>query len=414
MRPHRIFHPVHRNSTLLLVHNGLHNLLFILPVLVLYYRDVIGLGFREFLIGEVLFAAVIVFMEVPSGWLSDVWKRRLVLALGSFAEVLGFCLLLNASSFAETLVAQASLGIGVSLVSGTNTSILYDTLLQYRKQHHYRRLEGLRHGMGLYIVGGASLAGAFLYTIDPKLPLILTMTAYGLAGLAALLMVEPIRETQTIRRNPLHDVFETVRFAVRGHPEIGALIIFCGVLFGSTQAGFWIQQPYWIARGIDEAMFGVLAFGGFMLAGAAGQFGHWLDKRMRRSALFATLLFGVAGSLLVAGLWPGLYGIALLYTSSVTYGLGMPLVQDIINARISSGRRASILSTASLAGRLAFIPLGWVIAEGSDAYGIDHAITGLSLFLIVIGSASLWLLSRHGVFSETHSVRVSPRRKRVT
>jgi hypothetical protein len=73
---------VRRNIRLLMLHNALHNMLFVLPVLVPYYKDVIGLGFREFLIGEVAFSAIVVLMEIPAGWLADVGQRRRVLVAG--------------------------------------------------------------------------------------------------------------------------------------------------------------------------------------------------------------------------------------------------------------------------------------------------------------------------------------------
>ena len=387
-------HPVRRNQALLTAHNGLHALLFVMPVLVLYYRDVIGLGFREFLIGEVLFSSIIVAMEVPSGWLSDIGKRKLVLMAGSVCEIVGFALLLNASSFAETLVAQGSLGIGVSLVSGTNTALLYDTLLQYRQQKHFRRMEGLRHGMGLYVIGLASLAGGFLYTIDPRLPLLLTIGAYGVAAIAACLTVEPARLKQPVRRNPLVDMAATIRFALRGHPEIALLILFCGVLFGTTQAGVWIQQPYYIARDVPEHAFGMLACVGFLMAGIASHFGHALEKRIPRMAAFCLILYGVAFSYLLSGLAPGFWGVGLLFLSSIAYGFGMPLIQDVINARVESSRRASIVSTANLAGRLFFIPLGAVVGQAVDHYGIDTAIVLMGAYLALAGSLVLMQLRR--------------------
>ncbi len=389
-------HTVRRNHALLIAHNSLHSMLFILPVLVPYYRDVIGLSFSQFLIGEVLFSTIVVLMEVPSGWLADVWKRRLVLMIGSLTEIFGFAVLLNADSFAMALLAQGSLGIGVSLISGTNTALLYDTLLQFRMTRHFRRLEGMRHGMGLYIIGFASLAGGFLYAIDPHLPLMLTLGTCTLAAIAAFLMHEPMRDKQPVRRNPFHDVLKTM-VEVKEHPEIAALILFCGILFGTTQAGVWVQQPYYLARHITEQWFGILACIGFLLAGFAGHYGHRLEKMLSARLAFTAVLYGVACSYLLAGSAPGWWGIAFLYASSLSYGFGMPLIQDAINSRIASYRRASIISTASLAGRLVFIPIGWAVSHAAASFGIDWTIAGMGTFLAVAGSGVLIVMKRKNV-----------------
>jgi hypothetical protein len=386
-------HTVRRNHALLITHNSLHSMLFVLPVLVPYYHDVIGLSFSQFLLGEVLFSTIVVLMEVPSGWLADMWKRRLVLMIGSLTEIFGFALLLNADSFAMALLVQGSLGIGVSLISGTNTALLYDTLLQFRMTRHFRRLEGMRHSMGLYIIGFASLAGRFLYTVNPRLPLMLTLGTCTLAAIAAFLMHEPVRVRQPMRRNPFYDVLKTIA-EVKSHPEIVAIILFCGILFGTTQAGVWVQQPYYLARNVAEHWFGVLACIGFLLAGFAGHYGHRLETMLSARLAFTAVLYGVAASYLLAGSAPGWWGIAFLYASSLSYGFGMPLIQDAINSRIASDRRASIISTASLAGRLVFIPIGWTVSHAAASFGIDWTIAGMGIFLAVTGSGVLMVMRR--------------------
>ena len=59
-----------RNIRLIYTHGILTSMLFLLPVVVPYYNS-IGLSFRDFLIGEAVFSAVVLLAEVPSGWISD-------------------------------------------------------------------------------------------------------------------------------------------------------------------------------------------------------------------------------------------------------------------------------------------------------------------------------------------------------
>ena len=393
-------HPLRRNIALLLIHNGLQSLIFVIPVIIPYYHDVIGLSFREFLLGEIVFSAVVILMEVPAGWLADTGQRRLVLMAGSLIEMAGFGLWLHADNFTETLAAQGSLGIGVSLVNGTNTALLFDTLKQYRRQKHFRRIEGLRQGMGFYCVGCSSLAGGFLYAVDPRLPLTLSLLTFLLAGIAAFLMVEPARARRAERKHPVRDVVATIHYAVHGHPAIGALVLFCGIMFGTTQAGFWTQQPYYMARSIPEHWFGLLAFTGFMLAGLASQHGHRLERHIPIRSVFISILAAVSGSYAICGFAPGLWAVPFLYTASIAYGFAMPLIQDIINHRIESDRRAGVISTASLSQRLFFIPIGATVAQASALYGIDATVAGIGIFLAFSGSLAIAVLIRHGVLAD--------------
>jgi len=395
-------HPVRRNSLLLTTHNGLHGMLFILPVLLPYYIDVLGLSFRDFLLGEIAFTAVVVLMEVPSGWLSDVWRRKYVLALGSFFNAVGFTALFLADGFWSALVGQSIVGIGVSLVSGTNTALLYDTLLSYRQQKHYRRLEGQRHSSGLYIAGLASLIGGVLYTINPYLPMFMTIVVYVAALGVALCVHEPFRHKAVVEKSPFHDLAATIRYALHGHKYVAALIAFTAILFGTTQAGMWIQQPYWLKLGIDELYFGVLLSVGLLFAGLGSSFGHMLDKHFKPETIFAVMLCAVAAAYLVAGSMISFAALFLLYTSSVAYGVGMPAIQLAINDHVGSARRATILSTAMLCARFVFLPIAAIVGYIEELHHVGYALLFMGGFLIA-GGLFVMFMFRSAYIGNQHS-----------
>lgn len=155
-----------RNTRLLLVMQSCQSALFFLPVMILYYQAEIGLTFKDFMLIEAIFCATIIAMEIPSGWLSDLWSRKHTLAAGLGFTAMGFAQLYFADSFLQAVFSEIFTGIGVALISGTNSAILYDSLLQDGKTDDYRRLEGLRHGSSLYALAFACFVGGFLYQVD--------------------------------------------------------------------------------------------------------------------------------------------------------------------------------------------------------------------------------------------------------
>src|SRR4051812_47354010 len=120
---------VDRNIRLLEAHSLLMNMAFVIPVIMPFYRDQMGLSFRDFLVGESAFAATVLLLDVPMGWISDQWKRRRVLAAGTLIMLSGYALLLVAHSLAVAALAQSVIGIGICLLNGTNTAILYESLM---------------------------------------------------------------------------------------------------------------------------------------------------------------------------------------------------------------------------------------------------------------------------------------------
>ncbi|HEY8190050.1 MAG TPA: MFS transporter, partial [Micavibrio sp.] len=255
--------------------------IFILPVLLPYYRDRIGLGFRELMAGEAVFAAVIILMEIPTGWLADRWKRKYVLALAGAVGFCGYFLLSQAGGFFDTAVAQGTIGVAVSLVSGTMAALHYDSLLAAGIENEYRKQEGRRHGLGLMSVGLSSLAGGFLYSLHPELPMIGTLMAGAGMFVCAMLMREPERHHAASGRNPFSAMAETVKYALHGHREIAEIILASAALFGTTKMMMWAQQPYYTAIGLDEKWFGVLMSGGFLMGSAASHLGHLFDHKIR-------------------------------------------------------------------------------------------------------------------------------------
>src|ERR1700691_1509232 len=95
---------IERNLKLLGLFTICTNTLFLAPVILPYYREVIGLGYNDFFYGDAAYAAAIVLCDVPTGWISDVWKRKHTLALGIIVNMIGWCVLLFAHKFWQAIL----------------------------------------------------------------------------------------------------------------------------------------------------------------------------------------------------------------------------------------------------------------------------------------------------------------------
>lgn len=385
-----------RNVRLLELHSIFWSVLFIIPVLIPFYRDHIGLTFQDFLIGEAVFAGVVVALEVPSGWLSDVWKRKYVLALGSVFWFLGFGYLYFCETLLDTIVAQAIIGIAVSLFSGTGSALLYDTLLAEGRTEEYSRLEGRRFGFGFYSCAVGAVMGGFMYAVDPALPLLATIAGAVPATICCLLMAEPPRHKSAIQGHPIKDMAITMRYALHGHKEVAFIIIFAGLLFSGTKLIMWSQQPYYMTLQLPEYMFGMLMAVGFALSGMASTLAHKLDGRVGNLRMLTLALMTAMIVCLGAGSIIGLHGVALLMVGgSFLFGLSMPRVSDAINQRVTSDRRATILSTTNLLRELFFIPVAFVVGVAVTTGGVGYGLFTIAAWLSLAGLfIALWAWQR--------------------
>jgi Na+/melibiose symporter-like transporter len=389
---------IDRNLKLLECHSALASMLFVVGVLVPYYRDRMGLTFDDFLLGEAFFAATIVLLDVPTGWISDQWQRKHILALGSCIEAAGCLLLLMAHNIVMAVAAQAILGVGVSLISGTNSATLYESLLAAGREGEYRRREGRRAGIGLYAIAAASIAGGLLYPYHHHLlPALVTVLVHCVAIVVACLLDEPPRHRKAPEKHPVLDMIETGRYALR-HPVVGLLLAYASVMFCTTKLIMWSQQSYYVAMGVPEQWFGVLMAAGFFLGGSSSHAAHLLDGRVDTRKVLACVWATAAAACLVAASRLGWIGsCALMVGGSCLYGIANPRVSEAINRHVDPTRRATVLSTQSLLVSLMFIPLSRGVGIVSRLGGVQLSLLALAAWLGLAGLCLVLLWRRRSV-----------------
>lgn len=392
------------NIRLICIHGTLTHMLFLLPVIYPYYQS-IGLTFRDFLIGEAVFSAVVLLAEVPSGWISDTWKRRTTLVLGGFFGIAGYSLLMVADNFWMATTAQGIIGIAVALNSGTNTSLLYDLLHEKGKEEEYRRLDGHRHGISFYGTALSCLAGALLFAVHPKLPLVFDLIALSGAMIAIVMVREPKRFMKAPEKNLFHDMAQTMKYALTGHPEIAGIIMVAATVMCTSKLMLWAQQPYYEAAGLPIAWYGAILAGTFILGGFAGQMSHRIEHWGSNRAALGVM----AGVLIAACFTLSLFtsiglGIILFFTGTLAYAVGQPRINAGINSRVGPERRATILSTSNLMVHILFIPTSLIVGAVSEHGGISAGLGWMAGQLLLLGGIGLWLWGRSNRQAESSTM----------
>ena len=373
-----------RNLKLLNVFTIFLNSIFLLPIIVPFYRDELGLTFHDFLIGESVFAAILILFDVPSGYLADRWGRRKTLILGSFVLAVAYLSLALATGFWSALFAQGFIGIGIALVSGTNSALLYDTLLSQGREIEYRKREGFRFALQLYSCAFAAIAGGYLYMIDHHLPLILEVILICMGGITAFFFIEPPRHQPIKEHHPLRDIRDTLIYVLHGHREIAGIVLLMVIVFSTTKICMWGIQAYAEELKFPEVYNGWIISAVMLCGAVSGHFGHKILPNLRGEQALQGLIVMLVICLLVAGLSMSFVGIVALGLEAFVYGFGMPRAQETINNLVDSSRRATVLSTANLATSLGFIPLSQMVGFVSDQADISTALITYAAVLAVL------------------------------
>lgn len=379
-----------RNLKLLHFYTIFLNAVFILPVILPYYRDEAGLTFHDFMIGESFFAFMVILCDVPAGYLADRWGRKKTLILGAAIQVVTYSMLAFADGFWSAFIAQGAIGIGIACVSGANSALLYDTLLSQGRENEYRKREGFRFALQLYSCATACVIGGYLYAVDHHAPIILEIVFIACGAITACFFVEPPRHKHIAEHHPIKDIRDTLVYVLHGHKEIAGLVLLMVIVFSTTKICMWGIQSYAEFLHYPESYNGWILSAVMFLGAVSGHFGHKVLPKLRGAEALQGLVIFLVIILLVAGFTQNAVGIAALGLEACVYGFGMPRAQEMINRLVDSSRRATVLSTANLASALGFIPLSQLIGIVTDSYGIANALivyAGVLVLLAVLVKA---------------------------
>ena len=370
--------------------------LLLMPVLVLFYREN-GLSLQDVFIIQAFYSVCVIVCEIPSGYMADRIGRKQSLLIGSVFAGAGFGVYAFSYTFPHFLAAQLLIAIGSSFISGSDLALLYDTLLQLRRQGEYQKVAGRLASISNFSEGIAGIFGGFLALVSLRTPLYVQAAIILMAIPLAASLVEPPRQRGASEENSIEAMLRIVRYALHGHAEIKWLILYSSLVGTSTFTIVWFVQPYFTAVELPLAWFGVgwaaLQFSVGLFAINAYRIEAWLGRR----AALISLIFLAAGAYLVLSFFQALWAIVFLFVLYLVRGINGPVLNDYINRCVSSDMRATVLSVKSLVGRLMFVVLGPLVGWVSDSYSLGAALMVCGLVFLSLGLLFVGFLHRNKV-----------------
>lgn len=162
------------------------------PVEKLFMNEI---GFDAASIGAMAaaYAALVPFLEIPSGILADRWSRRGVLIIANLALLVSTIIGALSVNVATYTVSALVLGVFFAMQSGTMDSVVYDTVLEETgASDRFERQLGRIRLMESVALVTSSLAGGWVAMIaSPRLTYFVTVPFAALSVLVLLAFTEP-------------------------------------------------------------------------------------------------------------------------------------------------------------------------------------------------------------------------------
>jgi len=150
-------------------------------------------GFNDVEIGllqSVLFAAAFI-LEIPTGLLGDKYGRKKSVIMGLIVYI-GYCFgVITFTGLTAFISFYALYGLAMSLVSGSDRSLIYDLYKQEGKEAAFIKLESLSRSVGSIVLGLAIIIGGVLQAISWDMVYLAYAGALAMSLLALSFVPEP-------------------------------------------------------------------------------------------------------------------------------------------------------------------------------------------------------------------------------
>jgi MFS family permease len=374
----------------------LRNFQFWMPIWVLYLTDERGLSLTEVTALDAPFWITVVLMEVPTGAVADRFGRKVSLSAGTVGFALAVFIFGIGDTFPLLLAAYLAWGVSMTLESGADAALVYDSLRAAGRESEYARLYGRAFAFAqLGTIAGTLVGAPLAAATNLAVPVVLSAGVAAAAWLVTLTFREPPRRAEGEHQA---GYVEGVRIAfgiVARTPALRYMMLLAASAWAAAACTELLRQPFLDLHGVEVGAFGWFALPGEFVSilMALGAYRIAIVIGANRLVLALPLVTGAVGVAL--GAWDSLGAFVFYPAIGVVFGLSNTVVSDYINARVPSAQRATVLSLFSLMFSLMIVPLEPALGAVADSAGLasSYRVITIAVLTVSLPLALLWLRS---------------------
>ena len=372
-----------------------------MPIIVLFFQEH-GLSLTEVMTLQAIYSFSVAICEIPSGYIADLFGRKKTIVMGTIFLFSGYLVFSFYAGFYAFAVAQILVGIGGSLMSGSDSALLYDTLLETGDKKAYTKIEGRNYAIGNFSEATAGILGGFLAVSSIYFPIYVQTAILFLSIPIALTLVEPIMHEKDKIDRSLSGILGVVKFAMIDNLKLRWLIIYSSAMGIATLSMAWFAQPFFKEVNIPLAYFGILWAGLNFSAGLTSFNSHKFDKSESNPRMLIFLALAMVASFLFLGLNTTLLGLIFVVFIYLLRGIVTPVLRNSINKNTTSNKRATVLSIRSFIIRISFAICAPILGYLADNYSLETTFYTLALIVgifSIISSIQLYLMDKNHSFA---------------
>ena len=353
--------------------------MILMPIIVLFFEKH-GLSLTQIMILQATYSFTVALFEIPSGFFADIYGRRLSLFFGSILTFLGYLIFSFYSGFNEFFIAEIFLGIGGSLISGADSALIYDTLLELKKDKDYTKIEGKNYGIGNVSEGLAGILGGFLAVSSLELPVYIQTFVLFFSIPLSYSLVEP-KSSYKLAKS-FKSILLVVKETFFQKNKLKWYILYSSAMGIGTLSIAWFVQPFLMEIDTPLIYYGIIWASLNIITGITSYYSYVFDKGKVLIYISLSMLI----SFILLGFNISIYGFIFIVLIYLMRGIITPNLRNLININSTSERRATVLSLRSFVIRISFALIAPILGFITDVYEISYVFYFLGL---LVGLSSL-------------------------
>ena len=363
----------------------------VMPIIVLFYEEH-RLGLQDVFILKSVYSVAAVALEVPSGYLADVWGRKRCILAGCVLFFGGYLCYSLTETFAAFLVAEILLGIGQTMINGADSALLYDTTVHHGRENLYLRYEGRITMIGNFAEAVAGIFGGLLAVYSLRYPFYAqaVVAFVGIPAAMALREYAPANKVQS----PWKEILRILKYSLVTNKKLCCNIMYSGIIGAATLTMAWFVQPVLMQLETPTEWYGIIWTVLNLTVGVAALYSDRVEQLFGMNKMNILILSVIAGGYVALAYNLTYVGLGILLLFYIFRGFATPILKGYINQMTFSEMRATVLSIRNFVIRLMFAAIAPFIGWLNDMYSLQVALLASAALIFIPGAVFLALQLR--------------------
>ena len=350
------------NLGLVMFESALTSALLSMSIMTPFFYS-IGLSQLQISQAQVISTVVMAFLNLPTGWFADRFSRKWANVIGDFGVTLTFMAYASAGNFLMAVICECLLGFFMALSQGIDQSLLKHFCNKISSSEDFFRRKTAQLNCWHYIVTLILVwLGGPIGAISLRLAIALSGVPHILGGLASLLITDDSKRITT-NQSPLRDMSRIIVESFQNH-HLRLRIFTYAIGREMTHAIIWVFTPLLIMAGVPLVIVSTAWALNALACLLGARLAVKLSLKLQDWQIFVLPLALMSISMTIISIHLNLITIWLYLLMGVVQGWTGATLTPLVQRYARPEEQTSILSLASIIGRLVYIPtsllVGWV------------------------------------------------------